>query len=183
MKKGFTLSESLISLAIIGVISAVLIPILNNVRPDQNRIMYKKAMYTMQNAIATAMDDSLPPAANSDAYWGDPAVGADKFCLGVADAVNTVGNVDCSSTGSFASPNFTTVNGAKYWGLGNHKFTATGGPNDTADIVVDVNGNGGDNAANVDQLKMRVRFDGRVTTDPSWNVENDYLSDATKVKK
>lgn len=182
MKKGFTLSESLISLAIIGVISAVLIPILNNVRPDQDRIMYKKAMYTMQNAIATAINDNTTPASNTEAYWAGNEVGAQDFCNNISNAVNTVGSVNCGVAGSAASPNFTTVNGAKWWGLGNHKFT-TSGANETTDVMVDVNGNGGDNAVGIDQLRMKVRYDGRVTTDPTWTTENDYLSDALKIKK
>lgn len=182
MKKGFTLSESLISLAIIGVISAVLIPVLNSVRPDQDRIMYKKAMYTMQNALATAMNESLPPAANSDAFWADsevPATGKDSFCESIAGSLNVVGNVSCGGAGDATAPNFTTVNGAKWWGLGGSKFSVGG----TKDITVDVNGNGGDNAAGIDQLRMKVGFDGRVTTDPTWTTENDYLSDALKVQK
>lgn len=182
MKKGFTLSETLISIAIIGVISAVLIPVLNNVRPDKERILYKKALYTMQNAIATAVNDNTIAAANSSAYWADPSVSAQDFCANIASSVNTVGSVNCAGAGSFSEPNFTTVNGSKWWGLGGDKFSLSGaGAN--KDITVDVNGSGGANAVGADQLRMRVRYDGRVTTDPSWTTENEYLGDAMKVNK
>ncbi len=182
MKKGFTLSESLISIAIIGVISAILIPILNNVSPDKDRVMYKKAMYTMQNAIATAINDNTTPAANTSAYWAGDEVTANSFCTDIANTINTVGTVDCSIPGSAAQPNFVATNGSKWWGLGNHKFTTTGA-NETKDIFVDVNGVGGDNTVGVDQLRMRVRYDGRVTTDPDWTTENTYLSDSIKFQK
>ena len=38
MKKAFTLSEALITLAILGVLAAILIPVLDNVRPDKDKI-------------------------------------------------------------------------------------------------------------------------------------------------
>ncbi len=182
MKKGFTLSESLISIAIIGVISAILIPILNNVTPDQDRVLYKKAMYTMQNAVATAINDNTIPSSNTSAYWAGDEVTATDFCTNISNTMNVVGSVNCSITGDASNPNFVATNGSKWWGLGNHKFT-TSGANQTADVYVDVNGNGGDNTVGVDQLRIRVAHDGRITTDPTWTTENDYLSDAIKFQK
>lgn len=185
MKKGFTLTETLITVAILGVIGAVLIPTLNNIKPDRDRVMYKKAMYTMQNAVATAMNEAMPPAANTAAFWADTNVQPGDFCNAIANSVNTVGTVSCNAVGTSAAPNFTTVNGAKYWGLGEPdlagRFNTATKP--TKDITVDVNGSGGENTAGIDQLRMRIKYDGRVSTDPLWTTENDYLSDALKIKK
>ncbi len=182
MKKAFTLSEVLISLAIIGVISAILIPVLNNVRPDKERILYKKAMYTLQNAISTALNDNSEKVANSAAYWGDSTTDSTAFCADVAGALNVVGTINCGITGSSTSPNFVTVNGSKWWGLGGDKFTQSGS-NMSKVITVDVDGNNGKNSDGVDQLKIKVRFDGKVSTDSSWSTENEYLSNAMKIAK
>ena len=90
MRKAFTLSEALITLAIIGVLAAILIPVIDNVRPDKDKITYKKALYSMQSAISNAMDSTLySMAANSSAYWKDENVGDSDFCNAVADALNT----------------------------------------------------------------------------------------------
>ncbi len=187
MKKGFTLSESLITLAIIGVISAILIPLLNNVRPDKDRVLYKKAMYAMQNAVSSAVNDVSSNATNSDAYWADENVKPTDFCSNIANQMNIVGGTNCSVPGDADAPNFTTTNGAKWWGLGNKTFTAdkTDPTNSSALVYVDVNGNGGDNADKVDRLKMRVWYDGQVTTDSTsdWNTENGYLKDSIKFNK
>ena len=76
MKKAFTLSEALVTLAIIAVLLAILIPVIDNVRPDKDKVYYKKALYDMQNAVANAMDSTVySVAANSAAYWADDNVG------------------------------------------------------------------------------------------------------------
>lgn len=186
MKKGFTLSETLVSLVVIGIIAAVLIPVLNNVRPDKDRLLYKKALYTMQNAIATAINDNTINASNTSAFWAGDEVQPQDFCNNIADTMNVVGAVNCGNIGSSTTPNFTTSNGSKWWGLGGSdpadKFTLTGAKS-TKVITVDVNGNSGENQDNVDQLKLKVRYDGRVTTDTSWTKENEYLSDSLKINK
>ncbi|MGM9994394.1 MAG: type II secretion system protein [Candidatus Avigastranaerophilus sp.] len=58
MKKAFTLSEALVTLAIIGVLAAILIPVINNARPDKDKIVYKKALYSLQTAVANAMNSA-----------------------------------------------------------------------------------------------------------------------------
>lgn len=176
MRKAFTLSEALITLAIIGVLAAILIPVIDNVRPDKDKITYKKALYSMQSAISNAMDSTLySMAANSSAYWKDENVGDEDFCEAVADALNTSGRVDCIGPSSYVNPNFITTDGIRYWGL-EGKFTG-----DNRTIYVDralgtkelqtiaaKRGKIGDGTG----LQIRVRYDGKIDTPESTDSEN-----------
>ncbi len=190
MKKAFTLSEALVTLAIIGVLAAILIPVIDNVRPDKDKVTYKKALYSMQSAVSNAMDSTLySMAANSSAYWKDENVHDEDFCQAVADALNTSGRVDCTSKSDYANPNFITTDGIRYWGL-EGKFDG-----DTRTIFVDrglgskelktlaaKRGKNGDGTG----LKIRVRFDGKIDTPEStaadnYEFENELIENSLQV--
>ncbi len=51
--KGFTLAETMITLVVIGIIVAVIIPVMNNSKPDKNLIKFKKANETLYQTIQT----------------------------------------------------------------------------------------------------------------------------------
>ena len=58
MKKfGFTLTELLIALGVIGVLAAVLMPVVHNIIPNQNVMMAKRAYYTLQTAVSDLIND------------------------------------------------------------------------------------------------------------------------------
>lgn len=190
MKKAFTLSEALVTLAIIGVLAAILIPVIDNVKPDKDKVTYKKALYSMQTAISNAMDATeYSMAANSAAYWKDANMSESAFCEAVADALNTAGRVDCISPSSYESPNFITTDGIRFWGLEGKDWSGTG---DTRNIYVDralgttelktiaaKRGKTGDGLG----LKIRIRYDGKIDTadDDSFEFENELIENSLQV--
>lgn len=100
--KGFTLAEVMITLMIIGIISAIVIPVALHSKPDENLIKFKKAHETLAQVINTLV--------TSDKYFlaGDLGVKADGtragyteadatyFCKTVADILSTK-KVDCAT--------------------------------------------------------------------------------------
>ena len=57
LKKAFTLAELLIALAVVGVLVAILMPIIFSIMPDQNALMAKRAYYTTQTVISELIND------------------------------------------------------------------------------------------------------------------------------
>lgn len=110
-KLGFTLSEVLISLTIMGVIGAILIPSVTSMVPDKNKVMLKKSYAVLEQAIHTLINDDLnyPYAQtytmSSVLYhrgfnYVDPTTNGstNKFCYLLSDSLNTVGAVTCPDT-------------------------------------------------------------------------------------
>ena len=85
-KSGFTLAELMIVLTILGIVAAVLTPIVFNAAPDENRLKFKKAYYTLQRTTDAVL--------NSDTYpEGDMSKAsnaAKTFCYAFSDMLNTM---------------------------------------------------------------------------------------------
>ncbi len=99
MKKAFTLAEVMITLTVIGIITAVIIPVAINSKPDENVMKFKKAHNTLYQTISTLV--------NSDKYYlnGDLGIkpngnfiGDDStyFCNTFSDVVTTR-KINCSN--------------------------------------------------------------------------------------
>ncbi len=58
IKKGFTLAEVMISLAIVGILAALVTPTIVGLRPNKNKMMVKKAYYTTENIVSSLINDS-----------------------------------------------------------------------------------------------------------------------------
>ncbi len=55
--KAFTLTELLIALAVIGVLIAILLPVISNLMPDQNSLMAKRAYYAVQTITSDLLNN------------------------------------------------------------------------------------------------------------------------------
>lgn len=58
LKKGFTLQELLITMGIVGIISALVIPGVVNMMPDKNKTMYMKVYNTLTSQTDEILSDS-----------------------------------------------------------------------------------------------------------------------------
>ena len=97
MKKGFTLAEVLITMAIIGVVAALTIPsVMVNAREQGNITAYKKALSVLNSAISlsSAMDSKGPSASSTAKELMDDIASKMNVIQGTADGCTT----DCSFT-------------------------------------------------------------------------------------
>lgn len=58
MKKGFTLTELMIALTVIGILVAVVTPAIMKTRPNKNKMMVKKTFYTAEQVVSALINDT-----------------------------------------------------------------------------------------------------------------------------
>lgn len=136
-KKAFTLAETLVTLAIIGVVMALMLRAINRVTPDKEKALFLKTYHAVETVIAEAINN---PAYYDQNYYTDAQRGeldADELhmdfrdepwenaavvlageeqqiskknaiCYFLASSLNTTGTVNCSDEGA---DNFKTTNG------------------------------------------------------------------------
>lgn len=126
MKKGFSLAELMVALVVLGILAAILIPAMTSTAPDSDRVMFKKAYNTLENAVAELINDdvnypgtvlgndvngtSVMRGFNYTDIATSPSIPADqtKFCYLLSEKLNTIGQVDCRTD---AIRSFTTSDG------------------------------------------------------------------------
>jgi prepilin-type N-terminal cleavage/methylation domain-containing protein len=145
---GFTLTELMVALAVIGVLVAIVTPAVVKTRPNKNKMMVKKTYYTTEQIVNSLINDevlypdmreacSMGIDDNSSTYcaWGFDYVyqasfegntyeGANKFGALFKDRLNVRANTG-SSDGNAPDnvtyyPEFYTTDGAK-WNLSGTK--------------------------------------------------------------
>lgn len=82
LNKAFTLTELLVALGVIGILCAILLPVIFNIIPNQNTIMAKRAYYTTQTVVADLI--------NNGACYPDKTLAAgDEMRIGFDDGFGT----------------------------------------------------------------------------------------------
>lgn len=142
MKKGYTLAEALVAMGIVGLIAAIMVPMMNKFKPDTAKVVYLKNYDSIVEAIDYfANSKTLYPVYNENEsrekykylmYQGYPlyntlaisdnetgiklSSGEQKFCeiLALSFGVEP-SNTSCNITDFAGStPSFTTKSGADY---------------------------------------------------------------------
>lgn len=158
-KNGFTLAEMLITLGIVAFLAMVLLPILKQLKPNEEMLKFRKAYYLTERIVSELVNDDAfypetddpdqkPYLGNTESvtYKGDTYSGDTKFCELFASKINKSSAVDCSSHSfsdrqSPTSYTFKTADGM-VWIL---PITSFSSEEDSATIQVDVNGDKKDN--------------------------------------
>lgn len=162
MKKGMSLAELLLVLAIVGVVAALTIPIMVRNIGDTDRGLYRSAYRLVETVTNDLISDfALYPSGDLD----------NTYRTNFANKVNTVGTVNLDASSVPGTPNFKTSNGMLWYGFASTNFNT-----DPLSIQVDINGtNHGTNTAGSDILTIQVYKSGRISV-PSSSTEESYLS-------
>lgn len=160
-KDAFTMAETLITISLIGVLAALLIPAMRQFTPDRNKTLFKKAANTAERIVYEIYnDDEIYPRTGRDGvtqYDGfdntervvfmgndyghdtDAAKQKSKFCNIFVRKLSTKSDavINCTDSGSSpgGTPSVTTIDGIA-WYLPIDNFSG----NTYKRITVDVNG-------------------------------------------
>lgn len=187
MKKGFTLAEMLITIAIVGILAAICMPMVRKVMPNKELLMFRKGYYLTERIVAELInDEDLYPEiydedgdatdngqylANTEevTYKGKTYSGNTKFCELFAAKLNKTSNEVSCGTYLDNGGTLTTTDGM-VWHIPITPF------NIEAAIEFDVNGEKGPNsftADKPDRFQVIVKPDGSMRV--RGDVANEYL--------
>ena len=187
-KNAFTLGEILVTLMIVGIIAALIIPIIKNIQPDRQKLMFKKAYTTVERIVTELINDDYLYSETSDKIGldntnnvevnGNNYSGNTKFCRLFAMKVNIVDEtaIRCpgtpGTTGTFGLPSFITTDNIAFY------IPSTNFATD-AKITVDTNGNKEPNCIysttceKPDVFEIYVQADGKIYV--TGTLEKEYL--------
>lgn len=125
VKKGFTLSEVMVTMTVLGIIAAVLVPTLTKISPSTSKVMFKKTYSTLEKSVNNLISDesiypsdivnsavSLPRGFNYAEKDSAPTYYTNnKFCTYLSDQFNTTGSVTCPAHASTGNGIFYTSDG------------------------------------------------------------------------
>lgn len=197
-KKAFTLAEVMVTLAVFGVLAAMLFPAIASVRPNKSKVLFKKAYYVAERMVFELVnDEDFYPSQGEvigfhntviASYLGHSYEGNKKFCQLFARKVNTTNDeIKCETAnetptgnGTYSVPSFVTTDGVA-WYLPITDFA------NTQTIYVDVNTEKAPNCKydatsckDPDIFEIKVEPDGKMLVDGV--KEKEYLQSNNSMK-
>ena len=188
----FTLAELLLTLAIIGVVAAVVLPAIKNLTPNTEKAMFLKAYGVFTRTVHDMLNnEDLYPEdggesggfylANTDevTFRGITIPESDhrKFCKLFAAHLNVKGDVDCASGDHY---DFETTDGIA-WDLPINNFSGVNFDDPYGngwEVLVDVNGQEkGPNKEDEDIFKFYLRPNGSIYFESN-SIEEKYINES-----
>ena len=203
--KAFTLTELLIALAVVGVLVAILLPVILNLLPDQNALMAKRAYYTVQTITSNLLNDDAcyPPKEHAqsadmrggldDGYgYADCKMWGGKYNEGSITTENANSKfitlfrnkLDASNEPS-SETTFTTKDGIK-WTAQNMQL-AHSNSKPSIEFMIDVNGDDAPNCksktdnTNCSKKKEFDRFTVKIDANGGLTIVEDWAKNAVGI--
>lgn len=104
LNNAFTLTELLVALGVIGILCAILLPVIFNLLPNRNTLMAKRAYYTVQTIVSDMINDEACYPDLTSVKDSDKRVGFDDG-YGYANCVKWGGAENTGSINSELSAN------------------------------------------------------------------------------
>ena len=163
MKKGFTLTEIMIALAIIAILSVILVPMIFKLRPNQEVMMTKKAFGQTQTIISEMINnENCYPFLYDHVGFGDESDYDNCLVQGGGDRNQKFINLFSEYLNPIENNgNTLRSKDGMLWTL-NSQFTENGG---TATITVDTVP---DNVRENDTFTMTIQANGRIEIAEEW---------------
>ena len=117
MKKAFTLAEVMIVMTVIGILTAILMPIAYHSTPDENVMQFKKATTTLGTVVREMVpSDQYFQDADMSKLPGGTASSSTNVCNAMIDILNYK-SANCGSTNSASASNVqaTTPDGVQWF--------------------------------------------------------------------
>lgn len=200
LKSGFTLSEVLVTLGVIGVLLGILMPVMKNAMPNQSMVMFKKSYYIIERVVSELVndDDMYPDVIDDDVepflgnimeitYNGKEYQGDTKFCELFSEKLNLKSEATCVektfTDGELPDAQFVTTDNVAYI-LPIDSFEDEAKANN---IYIDVNGDKAPNCfyndstcTKPDRFTVKIYQSGRILVDGKR--EKQYLSSSDITK-
>lgn len=179
-KKAWTMAEVVMAMVVLAILASLSIQVIKPVRMKAKPYAYASILNLNKAAKSVMYDNATDKL--SDEIIDMPVADSNKTCVGLAEAFSLVGDYTCVTTvethpasgeGNTGVPNFQTSNMITYSGL-EKDFTVTyrGAAIDAQkcataevgmkDVMIDINGDEGDNEVGKDQFPLKLMQTGEV---------------------